>query len=156
MNDTETDKPNVRIIPPLVYLAGVIIGSLLSIWLPTKVVAGPVAWVIGGILIFCGAVLAGSGIFTFKNAGTPVRPDRAATTLVIAGPYKLTRNPMYLGLAFIYLGIAIAEQSLWALILLPIVLTIIQNRAVKLEEAFLERQFGTDYLRYKAKVRRWL
>ena len=63
---------------------------------------------------------------------------------------------MYLGLAFVYLGIAIAEQSLWAVLLLPVVLTIILNRAIKPEEAFLERQFGMDYIRYKAKVRRWL
>jgi protein-S-isoprenylcysteine O-methyltransferase Ste14 len=101
-------------------------------------------------------VLAGSAIFRFKNAGTPVRPDRAATTLVIAGPYKVTRNPMHLGLASVYLGIAIAEQSLWALILLPLVLTIILHRAIKPEEAFLERRFGAHYAKYKTTVRRWL
>ncbi len=156
MSDTNADSPNVKIIPPLVYLAGVIIGSLITIWLPTKVLPGPVAWVIGGILILCGVVLAASAIFRFKRLGTPVRPDRAATTLVIAGPYKVTRNPMYLGLASVYLGIAIAEQSLWAIILLPLVLTVILNRAIKPEEAFLERRFGRDYIQYKAKVWRLL
>jgi protein-S-isoprenylcysteine O-methyltransferase Ste14 len=150
------DTPNVRIIPPLVYLTGLVIGSLLTLWFPTKVVPGLVAWGIGGILILCGAILAASAIFNFKSVGTPIRPDRAATTLVIVGPYKLTRNPMYLALAFVYLGIAIAEQSLWAVLLLPVVLAIILNRAIKPEEAFLERRFGSDYLRYRAKVRRWL
>jgi protein-S-isoprenylcysteine O-methyltransferase Ste14 len=156
VSNTNSDAPNVRIIPPLVYLVGVVIGSLVNIWLPTKVVPGPVAWVIGGVLMLCGAVLAASAIFTFRSVSTTVRPDRAASRLVIAGPYKITRNPMYLGLASVYLGIAIAEQSLWTFILLPVVLTIILRRAIKPEEAFLERRFGEDYTRYKAKVRRWL
>jgi protein-S-isoprenylcysteine O-methyltransferase Ste14 len=63
---------------------------------------------------------------------------------------------MYLGLALVYSGIAIADQSLWALILLPVVLAIIRRHAIEGEEAFLERRFGADYLGYKAKVRRWI
>jgi protein-S-isoprenylcysteine O-methyltransferase Ste14 len=111
---------------------------------------------VGGILIFCGAVLTGSAVLRFKDGGTTVRPDRAASTLVIAGPYKITRNPMYLGLAFVYAGIAIAGQSVWALILLAVVLIIVQRGAIEPEEAFLEKRFGADYLSYKEKVRRWI
>ena len=92
----------------------------------------------------------------FKDVGTTVRPDRAASTLVIAGPYKISRNPMYLGLALVYLGIAIAAQSVWALILLPVVLAIIQRQAIEPEEAFLEKRFGANYIGYKEMVRRWL
>jgi protein-S-isoprenylcysteine O-methyltransferase Ste14 len=87
---------------------------------------------------------------------TTVRPDRAATTLVISAPYKITRNPMYFGRALVYLGITIAGQSVWALILLPVVLAIIQRRAIEPEEAFLEKRFGSNYIGYKEKVRRWL
>jgi hypothetical protein len=76
------DAPNVKIIPPLVYLAGIVIGFLATIWLPTKIVANSVAWTVGGILILCGAVLAGFAILKFKDVGTTVRPDRAASTLV--------------------------------------------------------------------------
>jgi protein-S-isoprenylcysteine O-methyltransferase Ste14 len=150
------DAPNVKIIPPLVYLAGIVIGFIATIWMPTKVVPNSVAWTVGGILILCGAVLTGSAVLTFKDVGTTVRPDRAASTLVIAGPYKISRNPMYLGLALVYLGIAIADQSVWALILLPFVLAIIQRRAIEPEEAFLKQRFGADYVSYKEKVRRWL
>jgi protein-S-isoprenylcysteine O-methyltransferase Ste14 len=150
------DAPNVKIIPPLVYLAGIVIGFLATIWMPTKVVPNSVAWTVGGILICCGAILTCSAVLTFKNVGTTVRPDRAASTLVISGPYKISRNPMYLGLALAYLGIAIADQSVWALILLPVVLAIIQRRAIEPEEAFLEKRFGANYIRYKEKVRRWL
>jgi protein-S-isoprenylcysteine O-methyltransferase Ste14 len=156
MSDISFDAPSVKIIPPLVYLTGLVIGFLANIWMPIKVVPSLVAWTSGGILIVCGIVLTGSAVFKFKDGGTTVRPDRAASTLVIVGPYKVTRNPMYLGLAFVYLGIAIAGQSVWALILLPVVLTIIQHRAIEPEEAFLERRFGADYVGYKEKVRRWI
>ena len=143
-------------IPPLVYLAGIVIGCVATIWIPTKVVPNLVAWVIGGILVVCGAVITGSAIGIFKHAGTTMRPDRGASTLVTTGSYRFTRNPMYLGLALVYSGIAIADQSIWALILLPVVLAILQRHAIKPEEAFLERRFGADYLVYKATVRRWI
>jgi protein-S-isoprenylcysteine O-methyltransferase Ste14 len=156
MSDSHSGVPNVKIIPPLVYLAGIVIGIVTSIWIPTKIVPSSLAWTLGGILIICGAVLSGSAILKFKDVGTTVRPDRAAGTLVVIGPYRITRNPMYLGLALVYVGIAIADQSVWALIVLPVVLTIIQRRAIEPEEAFLERRFGADYIRYKESVRRWI
>jgi protein-S-isoprenylcysteine O-methyltransferase Ste14 len=156
MSDTSSDAPNVRVIPPLVYLAGLAIGFLANAWMPVKFIPDPVAWVLGGAFIACGAVLAGSALMKFKGVRTTVRPDRPASTLVIAGPYNITRNPMYLGLAVVYLGIAIVGQSVWALILLPVVLTIIQRRAIEPEEAFLKRRFGADYISYTTKVRRWI
>jgi protein-S-isoprenylcysteine O-methyltransferase Ste14 len=156
MSDISSDAPSVKIIPPLVYLAGLVIGFLANIWMPIKVVPSLAAWTSGGILIFCGAVLTGSAVLKFKDVGTTVRPDRAASMLVIVGPYKITRNPMYLGLACVYFGVAVAGQSVWALILLPVVLTIIQHRAIEPEEAFLERRFGADYVGYKENVRRWI
>jgi protein-S-isoprenylcysteine O-methyltransferase Ste14 len=94
------DAPDVKTIPPMVYLAGIVIGCLATIWMPTKVGPNSVAWTVGGTLICCGAVLIGSALLKFKDVGTTVRPDRAASTLVIGGPYNMTRNPMYLGLAF--------------------------------------------------------
>ena len=156
MSDINSGAPNVKIIPPLVYLAGLVIGFVANIWMSIKVVPNAIAWILGGILIICGAVLPGSAVLKFKEVGTTVRPDRAASTLVTAGPYKVTRNPMYLGMAIVYLGIAIAGQSVWALILLPIVLAIIQRWVIEPEEAFLERRFGAAYISYKEKVRRWI
>jgi protein-S-isoprenylcysteine O-methyltransferase Ste14 len=112
MTNVNSGAPKVKIIPPLVYLAGIIVGLLVSMWMPTKVIPNAAAWIIGGFLILCGAGLAGSAILQFKGVGTAVRPDRAASSLVIEGPYKITRNPMYLGLALVYLGITIADQSI--------------------------------------------
>ena len=156
MSAVNSDAPNVKIIPPLVYLAGIVIGFLASVWMPTKVVPNSVAWTVGGILIFCGAVLTGSAVLRFIDADTTVRPDRAASRLVIVGPYRISRNPIYLGFALTYLGIAIAGQSIWALVLLPVVLIIVQRGAIEPEEAFLEKRFGSDYVSYKEKVRRWI
>jgi protein-S-isoprenylcysteine O-methyltransferase Ste14 len=154
--NTNSDAPNVKIIPPLIYFAGLVIGLLLSFWMPTKLLSSSAAWVLGAFFMITGGALAGSAIFKFESRGTTIRPDRAASSLVMSGPYKITRNPMYLGLALLYFGIAIAEQSLWALILLPLVLIIIQRKAIEPEEAFLERRFGAEYTGYKASVRRWL
>jgi len=154
--DVDRDAPQVRIIPPLVYLTGLVMGFVANLWWPVKFMPDRMAWTTGGVLIVCGAALAGSALFRFKRTGTTVRPDRPPSALVIAGPYKFTRNPMYLGLTVAYLGIATAGQSVWALILLPVVLTIIQRRAIEPEEAFLKRRFGGDYIDYTKKVRRWV
>jgi protein-S-isoprenylcysteine O-methyltransferase Ste14 len=156
MPSENADAPNVRIIPPFVYLVGLAIGFFVTLWVPFKLLSDSVAWALGGVLVACGALLAASAILKFKGVGTTVRPDRAASTLVIAGPYKITRNPMYLGLALVYLGIAIAGQSIWSIILLPFVLMAIQRYAIEPEEAFLKRRFGADYVNYTARVRRWI
>jgi len=156
MPTENADTPNVRIIPPLVYLTGLAVGFLGTLWMPFTLLSYSVAWPLGGVLVACGAVVTASAILTFKGAGTTVRPDRAASALVIAGPYRLTRNPMYLGLGFVYLGIAIAGQSVWAIILLPLVLIVIQRHAIEPEEAFLKRRFGANYVHYTLRVRRWI
>jgi hypothetical protein len=90
MSDSHSGVPNIKIIPPLVYLAGVVICIVASIWIPTKIVPSSLAWTLGGILIICGVVLSGSAILKFKDVGTTVLPDRAASTLVVVGPYRIT------------------------------------------------------------------
>jgi protein-S-isoprenylcysteine O-methyltransferase Ste14 len=153
---SETDAPEVRIFPPLVYLAGLAIGHLANRWLPVDAVPVHGAWIVGGILLVLGLGLIASAMTNFTRAGTTIRPDRASSSLVIAGPYKFTRNPMYVGMAAAYLGLAIADRSLGSLILLPVVLLIIRRAVIANEETFLERRFGIAYTDYKAKVRRWL
>ena len=90
-----------------------------------------------------------------RQAGT-VRPDRAASSLVTSGPYRLTRNPMYVSLTLVYAGVATLYQSVWAWVFLPVVVTYIDRRVIRFEERFLERRFAEDYARYRAKVRRWI
>ena len=156
MSDPGPDSPDVHVIPPLVYLVALCIGLLISIWIPTKVVPSSAAWIAGGVLFFCGAVLAASAVWRFRVVGTTVRPDRAASKFIVDGPYRITRNPMYLGLAALYLGVTIVDQSLWALIFLPVVIVLMQRMVIEREERFLTRRFGADYVAYQQRVRRWL
>jgi len=93
---------------------------------------------------------------TIEKAGTPIRTDRPVERLVTDGPFRYTRNPGYLGLAMLYAGIAVLRNSLWAILLLPVVLYVIQREVIGREERYLERTFGEEYLAYKARVRRWV
>ena len=153
---SSADGPKVRIIPPLVYLAGLVAGHLLNRWFPIDIFPDRAVWYVSAIFLLLGVPLSASAMVNFSRAGTTIRPDRASSALVVAGPYRFTRNPMYVGLAAVYLGLAVAERSLWSLILLPVVLVIIRYAVIAHEEAFLERRFGQSYRDYKARVRRWL
>ena len=93
---------------------------------------------------------------TIEKAGTPIRTDRPVPRLVTDGPFRYTRNPGYLGLTMLYAGIAVLRNALWAILLLPLVLYVIQRQVIGREERYLERTFGEEYRAYKAQVRRWL
>jgi protein-S-isoprenylcysteine O-methyltransferase Ste14 len=93
---------------------------------------------------------------TIEKAGTPIRTDRPVPRLVTDGPFRYTRNPGYLGLTMLYAGIAVLRNALWAILLLPLVLYVIQRQVIGREERYLERTFGEEYLAYKARVRRWV
>ena len=92
----------------------------------------------------------------FPRAGTSVVPAEPATALVVTGPYRFTRNPIYIGFVLAYFGFAIVLTSMWVLLLLIPVLVILQRGVVAREEEYLERQFGEAYRKYKARVPRWL
>lgn len=156
MDGHKHDSAGVKVPPPLIYLAGLIIGFLAGKWLPGFSPPLVVSRTLGGLLIGLGVILAFSAMRTFRKVGTAVRPDRPATTLANTGPYRFTRNPMYLSLAFAYAGIATLAQSLWALLILPAVLLVIRYKVIGREEPYLERHFGEAYVNYKARVRRWI
>ena len=91
-----------------------------------------------------------------RDAGAPVRTDRPVPRLTTEGPFRYTRNPGYLCLAMIYAGIAVLRNSLWAILLLPLMVLVIQREVIGREERYLERSFGEEYLDYKRRVRRWV
>ena len=86
----------------------------------------------------------------------PIRTDRPVPRLTTEGPFRYTRNPSYLALAVIYAGIAVLRNSLWAILLLPLVVMVIQREVIGREERYLKRTFGEEYLAYKQRVRRWV
>ncbi len=151
MSPNQADSPGVRVPPPLVFLGGLAIGLVLSTWAPTEYLDRAIAHLVGGVLIGMGVLLALSAVYAFFQART-----RPSTALVRTGPYRFTRNPMYVSLTMVYVGVAVMTQSLWSLLLLPLVVAFVRSNVIAREEAYMERRFGAEYLRYKSEVRRWV
>jgi protein-S-isoprenylcysteine O-methyltransferase Ste14 len=151
----ERDAPGVIAPPPLIYLAGLAVGFGLEALLPSASVPVALQWA-GCALIVAGVFLAGSFVAAFRRAHTNVDPGKPTTTIVTSGPYRLTRNPGYLGMALAYTGIALLSGALWPLLSLIPVLLIIDRAVIAREERYLEAKFGSEYVAYKARVRRWL
>ena len=93
---------------------------------------------------------------TMHGADTTLRIDKPVSSLVQDGPFRYSRNPGYLSLTMLYAGIAILRNALWAILLLPLVVYVIQREVIEREERYLERTFGEEYLAYKRRVRRWV
>jgi protein-S-isoprenylcysteine O-methyltransferase Ste14 len=150
------DSPGVIAPPPLIYLVGLAAGFALEALLPSASVPPAVTWPVGGALVVGGLVLARSFFRALHGANTAVSPYSPSTALVTTGPYRLSRNPGYLGMALGYAGIAILSGALWALVALVPTLLLIDRGVIRREERHLERRFGEEYLRYKARTRRWI
>jgi protein-S-isoprenylcysteine O-methyltransferase Ste14 len=152
-----TDTAQVKIRPPLIWGLTVFFGVLLD-WfvplpfLPTGV---PAAW-IGAIVFMLGVALFAWAIVTISRAGSNVPTNQPTTTIVESGPYRYTRNPIYLGMFLGLIGLAVAFDALWLLILLVPFALLIRSAVVAREEAYLERKFGDIYRSYRSRVRRWL
>jgi protein-S-isoprenylcysteine O-methyltransferase Ste14 len=103
-----------------------------------------------------GLLVAGWAIRTMFRAGDSPDPERPVRVLVTNGPFAFTRNPIYLGFAFLYGGVAIFFDSPVTLLLLPVVLYVHTRVIIEREEAYLQNRFEADYSSYKGRVRRWL
>ena len=110
----------------------------------------------GVVLMIAGAGLAIWGVLTFRRAHTTIMPFRAASTMVRAGPYRFTRNPMYVGMTLGYVGLSLVFNSIWPLLILPLVLVAMVRLVITREEAYLEAVFGDEYRAFRRDVRRWL
>lgn len=155
---TRADVPGVIALPPLVYLGSLALGMLLEgfVPMPWPDISRPARLVAGGLLALAGVVLGLLATGRFRTAGTNIPPTLPATALVITGPYRWSRNPMYVAMTLLYSGLAVAAGSLWTLALVVPVLLLIRYGVVAREEAYLERKFGDSYRIYKSRVRRWL
>ncbi len=152
----KTDTSGIRVPPPLYYVAGFLVGVALELVFPTS--WPPLGVRLAATLIAGGAWVAldGAAMVSFRRAGTSMVPMNPITALVTSGPYRLTRNPMYLGMAFLYVAFAFALGVIWALAFLPAVVVIVDRFVIAREEPYLERKFGQAYRDYKVRVRRWL
>jgi protein-S-isoprenylcysteine O-methyltransferase Ste14 len=123
---------------------------------PGLAAANRLALLVGFIFVGLGFALGALAARRFRLAGTHLDPGRPSSQLVVTGPYRYTRNPIYIGLVLVYFGLAIALTSVWVLLLLIPVLLILQRGVVAREEAYLERKFGDSYRKYRSRVPRWL
>jgi protein-S-isoprenylcysteine O-methyltransferase Ste14 len=156
MNDTAATA-QVVIRPPLAWALAVIAGLVLDWLAPLPFV--PAGWPAGwlGALVFALALaLAVWAIVTMTGAGSNVPTNRPTTVIVESGPYRFTRNPIYLGMFGGQIGLAVAFDALWLLAMLVPFALVIRYGVVAREEAYLEQKFGDVYRGYSARVRRWL
>jgi protein-S-isoprenylcysteine O-methyltransferase Ste14 len=156
MKDKSHDKPGVIAPPPLIYAGIFLLGYLTHRTYPFPLLPVEVALFIGWLLIGLSGLLVTSGMWAMKRAGTHIDPYKPTTALVVNGPFRFTRNPLYLSLTLLYTGTALLLNLLWAVLFLPIALAIMQFGVITREERYLEKKFGQEYLRYKASVRRWI
>ena len=156
MIEERPDHADVIGPPPLLYTAALVIGAGLEWFWPTAIGLGWLPLVLGAILILGGLAIALLGALALRRAGTAIPPNRPTTELVTDGPYRWSRNPLYLALTLIYAGVGLIADDLWILVLLVPLLLLLHWGVVVREERYLEAKFGEAYRRYKQRVRRWL
>jgi protein-S-isoprenylcysteine O-methyltransferase Ste14 len=145
----------LRVPVPWVFILSYLLGAALELVIPARLVG---AWTtpIGAIFFLIGAVVATWGQVLFRRAHTTTVPGEVSSTFVSSGPYRISRNPMYLGLVLAYIGEAGLLNQVWPLVLLPFVIAYVHSTVIPLEESRLEEAFGEQYDRYRARVRRWI
>ena len=151
-----TDHSGVAVPPPLLYAVPLAVGLLLHWAYPIALMPRGAAVPLGLLLVVLSLALLASAMISFRRARTSPIPIKPTTAIVETGPYRFTRNPMYVGLAALYLGVTLWVDSLWPILFLPIALFTIQRFVIAREERYLEAKFGDQYRGYKARVRRWL
>ena len=149
------DSPGVLVFPPLLFGSMLAIGILLHWFQPVPLLRPLVARLFGlGLLILSG-VLARSAERAMKRAGTNIRPDQPTLAIVTDGPFRWTRNPLYLALLCALAGFGWLLDSAWMLLLVPVLALLLDRLVIVREEARLLAQFGDDYRAYCRRVRRW-
>ena len=155
-NGGGADNPGVVAPPPLIFAGALVAGLLLNRLRPTGFLPVRLGRAVGVPMAVGGLLLGLWGFREMRRAGTNVDPYHPTTAIVEAGPYRFTRNPLYVGMALVYGGISARANALPAALLLPFVLHVIHHKVIKREERYLEEKFGDVYLRYKGRVRRWI
>ena len=148
----------LRIPVPWVFILAYLLGVGLELAFPIvkhKTGMGSIG-IAGGVIFIVGAVIAGWGLIIFHRARTTTVPGKVSAKFVTYGPYRMTRNPMYVGLVLAYIGEAGILKQVWPLIFLPLVVFYVNSIVIPLEEARLEETFGEEYQRYRDQVRRWI
>jgi protein-S-isoprenylcysteine O-methyltransferase Ste14 len=165
-DDEAVDPPNdenpgegaeVRVPPPLVFAGAIALAFILGwIWPRDPWVGGALRWIVAMVSIGGGVAFVATALGLFRQTDQDPKPWLPTREMVTEGPYKITRNPMYLGLVLITVGIGYVVGNGWFAITGVLAALVVQKLAIEPEEAYLERKFGDDYRAYKRSVRRWV
>ncbi|MBK5212466.1 MAG: isoprenylcysteine carboxylmethyltransferase family protein [Flavobacteriaceae bacterium] len=155
---TKIDHPGVYFPPPLFY----VLIFFISIFaqkqfpLPNTFWKTNIAFIAGAIFVIIGVIILLPALIKFFKTKNTLITIKPANSLQTSGIYAISRNPMYLGLLTLYTGIAFFKGNLWTFLFIPLVLLVVTKFIIVKEEQYLGRNFGTDYLEYCKKVRRWI
>ena len=149
-------KPPV--LPPVLFLICAGAGALVQFIKPAPIGSYSFegGFTAGAVMMLIGAAIGGGAIVAMHRRGTPIEPGREPTQLVTNGPFRFTRNPLYLVLVMLCTAIAVMANSLWLLIAALVLFVLLDRTVIAREEAVLTRTFATEYAAYRARVRRWL
>jgi protein-S-isoprenylcysteine O-methyltransferase Ste14 len=151
------DKPRTLILPPVPFAVALAGGWWLDRhWLALPLTLGGWAPLLGGALVAAGLLLLGWTLWTFRRHHTTVNPYAGASALCTSGPFRFSRNPIYLGDFVLLAGLALHWQTVWPLLATPLLWALIRYSVIRHEEAHLQAKFGMAYRDYCARVRRWL
>ncbi|MCC7308745.1 MAG: isoprenylcysteine carboxylmethyltransferase family protein [Acidobacteria bacterium] len=154
------DAAAVKVFPPAIPLATILAGVALQRALPIAVgsfVPEPARYWIGGLIVAFAVLFLGLwSVVLVRKSGQSENPWKPTTQIVQHGPFRITRNPMYLQMVVGCIGFAVLLANPWILLLTPLCAWLLQRWAILPEEAYLERKFGSAYASYKRRVRRWL
>lgn len=148
------DHANVKIHPPVLLLLHILAAFLLN-WLLPLTLPRSFEWT-GYILVLIGVGLAFSAVSQFGKMKTPLDPHRTVNAIVTNGPYRFSRNPIYLGFVCVLFGLPLALGNYWGAVLSPLLVILMVQLVIQHEEAYLEKKFGDVYTGYKSRVRRWI
>jgi len=152
----DTHGPDIRLHPPIIYAISILSGiGLNNLW-PQTMPCDIYGRTWGILLIALAIVIAVWALLQFHKADTDVRPDKPDSSLITSGPFRFTRNPLYIVLTLTQITTAVWLNNLWIVLLVIPSVVVITFYAIAREERYLERLFGQDYLDYKKRVRRWL
>ena len=156
MPEDRPDNSGVIALPPLIYGAAFLIGLVIHFVLPISFLPQQPALWLGALLTLVAGSIVASAFRALARAKTTFDTRKPTRAIVTDGVFRYSRNPMYVSLTLLYLGIASLINSLWILLLVLPLMAVIQRGVIEREEQYLERKFGHEYLGYKTRVRRWI
>ena len=154
----KSDRAGIKIPPPVIPLGGLLVGWFLNklVPLPVNILAPYLEW-IGWIIIGVSLLVLGFWpVSIFRKHGESENPFKPTHQVLKTGPYRFTRNPMYLMMVLICIGAVFLQNNLWQFVIAPLVALFLYWFAIRHEERYLEAKFGEAYVRYKQQVRRWI